>query len=154
MNYIANLLALRQWYCWVRALFISEQYPKTLAVGLTDTLELAINERIEQLQKLCRKMPISIEGLMANATPDSLGPLVQQQQELYDRRKKVEIALQRARVIKGDIDLRDSFLESVSTAIKAGGNHYITAIQALKDNGRKKVLPGCSPLLIRYRKEL
>ena len=58
IHYIANLLALRQWYRHVRSLFISDRYPEALARGLEDTLDAGINERLKQFKAFCLKMQI------------------------------------------------------------------------------------------------
>lgn len=48
--YIANLVALRHWYRYVRALFVGSGFSPELYAGLCLTLEKAINERIVRLK--------------------------------------------------------------------------------------------------------
>ncbi len=137
MNYIGNLLALRQWYRHVRALFISiDRYPEELARGLSDTLEAAVNERIKQFESFCLKMPASIERLSAGSTAERPGTQVQQQQELFDQGKDVKATLQEGVAFTGDIGARDRFLESVNAAIQNGGNDYIFVIKGLSESER------------------
>lgn len=52
--YIANLVALRHWYRYVRALFIRPDFSPELHRGLCLTLEKAITERIVRLKEYSR----------------------------------------------------------------------------------------------------
>ena len=47
--YIANLVALRQWYRQVRALFISKSFPQAILHGLKQNVNMAIEERVVDL---------------------------------------------------------------------------------------------------------
>ncbi|MCF8110503.1 MAG: protein GlmU [Desulfobacteraceae bacterium] len=51
LYYIASLYALGHWYTNVRRLFISESMPEPLFLGLLDTVEECINERIKRLKE-------------------------------------------------------------------------------------------------------
>ena len=55
--YIANLVALNQWYTHVRPQFISEDFPEMLAQGLQTTLAIATDERIMRLKGLSDQCP-------------------------------------------------------------------------------------------------
>jgi len=136
INYIANLLALRQWYLHVRSQFISDRYPEQLARGLSDALEGDIRERIKQFKAFCLKMPVSIELLTAGTTTEPTATQVLQQQELFDRRMDVEATLQGGGKFTGDISTRDRFLKSVNTAIQTEGNNYLSVIKGLNGNNR------------------
>lgn len=57
--YIANLVALEQWYTHVRSQFISENFPVMLLEGLKKTLQAAVNERISRLKQLSDQVPES-----------------------------------------------------------------------------------------------
>ncbi len=58
--YIANLIALMQWYTYVRSQFISDDFTEPLFVGLKEKLRMAIDERIQRLKALSQKMPDSV----------------------------------------------------------------------------------------------
>lgn len=131
VRYIGNLLALRQWYHQVRALFIADRYPEELARGLCNTLDGAIHERIRQFQGFCLKLPDSIELLASIAASASPGTQVRQQQALYDGQAKVVAALNNGRKISGDTGSRDCFLESVNIAIQNDGKNYLDVIKGL-----------------------
>lgn len=55
MLYIANLVALYNWYGNVRVVFISDSFPYQLLNGLMETLELGINERMKRLKDFLDK---------------------------------------------------------------------------------------------------
>ena len=136
IHYIANLLALRQWYRQVRSQFISERYPEELARGLSATLEAGVNERIKQFKAFCQKMPASIEILTSGTSKAPPGNQVLQQQELFDRCTDVAAALQGEAAFTGDISTRDRFLECVNAAIQTGGNDYLSVIKGLNARDR------------------
>jgi len=46
IHYIANLMALRQWYVHVRSEFVGQDFTQELFEGLKETLQMAIQERI------------------------------------------------------------------------------------------------------------
>lgn len=56
IHYIANLLALRQWYTHVRRKFVGERFPGELLYGLLRTLDSGIDERIRQLDRLSQNI--------------------------------------------------------------------------------------------------
>lgn len=56
--YIANLVALRQWYRDVRSVFISSSFPEALRTGLMETVEKGIHERIYRLRGLAEKVAL------------------------------------------------------------------------------------------------
>jgi len=137
VTYIANLLALRQWYLQVRFQFIADRYPAPLAAGLELAVDAAINERIRQFEKFCRKMPASIELLSTNASSGSSSTQVEQQRELHARCEDVTRTLNDGRATTGDTAPRDRFLDSVATAIQQKGKHYLDVIRSLDDASRE-----------------
>jgi len=137
ITYIANLLALRQWYLQVRFQFIADRYPAPLAAGLELTVDAAINERIRQFEKFCQKMPASIELLSTGTSSEPPSALVAQQRELHTHCADVTRALNDGRATTGDTALRDRFLDDVATAIGQNGKHYLDVIRCLDDKSRK-----------------
>ncbi len=111
--YIANLLALRQWYLKVRSLFISDDFPQPLFEGLKNNIELAIGERIKRLGDYFRKLP---DAALANRW-DDLGTTLDTMQ-----------------AFEGEQQAMDTFLEQISTAIRQYGSEYITIIKKLAPN--------------------
>ena len=120
--YIANLIALQQWYRQVRTLFISDRFPETLMLGLKKNIQSAINERIKRLEAVCLKMPENSR----------------QKPELYKRWAELKDSLQVHREQDGDRQFRDKFLESVAGSISANGKDYLSVIQGLAAEDSEK----------------
>jgi len=63
INYIANLIVLRQWYLDVRFQFFQDDFMcQELYGGALEKLDMAINERIRWLKALAHKMPQSVSA--------------------------------------------------------------------------------------------
>ncbi|MEA3434896.1 MAG: hypothetical protein U9R43_00415 [Thermodesulfobacteriota bacterium] len=123
--YIANLMALLQWYNYVRSMFISHDFPQSLLDGLKEKLNMAIEERLKRLGELCLKMP---DPEIGKETSDIL---MRQKNELRDRWSEMEEAFKVNKIKKGDLSLRDKFLETINRGIKMSGNNYIPVIKSL-----------------------
>jgi len=104
--YIANLIALKQWYLEVRRAFVAPRFPEALLNGLTGKVGLAITERINRLEALFFKKPETgwseLKGFLSSSpsNPD-------------------------------DAESKEAFLENVHKGIAAGGKDYIGVIQGL-----------------------
>lgn len=120
--YIANLMALMQWYIHIRSIFISDDFPQPLFDGLKEKLNMAIDERI-----------IRLKGLRDNM-PDSKASSVvfEHMNEFYDRWPELKACFNDLRDKTGDQDIRDLFLEKVYTGIKRSGKDYLTVIKGLE----------------------
>jgi bifunctional UDP-N-acetylglucosamine pyrophosphorylase / glucosamine-1-phosphate N-acetyltransferase len=112
--YIANLLALRQWYREVRALFICEEFPKTLLEGLLCIVNSAIGERTRRLKELSEKLQAGGDSSLADAWP------------------AIEEELTVQQGCGGDQQLGDSFKAKMIATIGRTGKDYLSAIKALK----------------------
>jgi len=117
--YIANLLALSQWYQQVRGLFISEDFPEALLNGLKEKLNCAISERMDRLEAFYNK--INADAHTKRVSAEALSQMGFDQQDLLNRLKSE----------KGDTGQRDSFLEKVQKAAARTGLDYISVIQEL-----------------------
>lgn len=128
--YIANLMALNQWYQHVRGLFISKDFPQALLSGLQEKLNRAISERMTRLEALGNKMQSSTQAQKDNKRmqPSSASA---QKQELYQRGSDLKGLLERLKSEKGDAGHRNSFLEKVHTGIEETGLDYLSVIQGL-----------------------
>lgn len=105
--YIANLIALKQWYLKVRRAFVAPRFPEALLNGLTEKVSLAIAERIKRLDAVCLKKP---EGGWS-----------EMKEWLEDEQSN-----------PGDARFRNTFLESVHKGIKVCGKDYIGVIRGLE----------------------
>ncbi|MEJ2729485.1 MAG: protein GlmU [Deltaproteobacteria bacterium] len=130
--YIANLIALGQWYRHVRSQFISEYFTEPLLVGLEEKLNRAISERINRLEALCDKIQISLEmEIKKGGKPESPSPALKQKQEWVTQWPRMQDLLNRGRTESGEASDRDAFLENVRKGIGKKGLDYISVIQGL-----------------------
>jgi UDP-N-acetylglucosamine/UDP-N-acetylgalactosamine diphosphorylase len=130
--YIANLIALGQWYRRVRSQFISEYFPETLLAGLEEKVNCAITERVNRLEALCDKIQISLE--MEPPQKSELGqssPAWKQKQELVAQWPRLKDLLNQSRTETGESRERDSFLEKIQQGVQKIGLNYISVIQGL-----------------------
>jgi UDP-N-acetylglucosamine/UDP-N-acetylgalactosamine diphosphorylase len=130
--YIANLMALKQWYQYVRRQFISGKFPEALWDGLKETLQTTIEERIRRLEAFTLKMPDSIKVYQETSGEDASRPLIAQKKEIHDNWPKLKEMLINLQSYSGKEKLRDRFLESISSGIQSAGKDYITVIKGLQ----------------------
>ena len=130
--YIANLIALMQWYLHVRSQFVSNDFPKDLFDGLTNTLKMALDERIKRLVELCIKMPDSARTYKNIAKENASSLLLQQKKELYDSWPELEGLFKEQLHNGGDQSSRDIFLEKIYLGIRKSGKDYISVIKGLE----------------------
>ena len=122
--YIANLIALKQWYDQVRTLFISSRFPRALLEALQEKVDLAIGERINRLEAVCLKKPADVpEGRASKTFKLSLA--------LYEHWPELKEFLQAQPGSGETAGLRDQFIGSVHQGISASGREYIRVIQGL-----------------------
>ncbi|MFZ3046667.1 MAG: protein GlmU, partial [Desulfatirhabdiaceae bacterium] len=120
--YIANLLALMQWYKQVRRLFVGHRFPEALLDGLCQTLDTNIQERVNRLIEYCGLMPVG-------QPLDSVQAICQN--ELHLNRSRIGDILPSLLRIDGEDSFRDNFLKDLQKTIQTKGNDYIAVIQAL-----------------------
>jgi len=124
--FIANLMALEDWYIHVRRPFFdSQEFGRLIFSGLLDKLGLAKKERIKRLQVLAEK---------AKASPkddEKIKPETSGRNEFSERFAEVEALF--AAAVKGSTveKYRDDFLSASDKARGEGGAGYITVIQGL-----------------------
>lgn len=130
--YLANLLALRQWYTHVRCAFPGDaEMGDALCRGALETLEMAIAERLTRFQDLSEKMKTSqelAERLLPKATR---GAILVQQREFHDRWPELKAGLMDRQSEAAGLEARDDFLARLSTARAAQGSDYVRVIQSL-----------------------
>jgi len=132
VNYIANLLALRQWYVKVRSLFFGGGFMgELLYVGLLEKLDMAIRERIERFKALSQKMPESAKRYRGIIKEPLNEKLLRQKQELFERWQDVEAIFSGHLENSGDPSIREPFLEELARHIKEKGADYLAVIQGL-----------------------
>ena len=122
--YIANLIALNQWYDQVRRLFISDDFPPVLLSGLKEKLALAITERIHRLEVLGDKM-------QTRDRPGESSPVCDQIDDFYQNWSQLKDLLNQRKKEEGDVTQRGFFLEKIQKHIVENGTDYIGVIQGL-----------------------
>jgi len=131
INYIANLIALKQWYDQVRTLFISKRFPRALLEALQDKVDLAIGERIIRLKTVCLKKSV---GGRQGQTPESSKPT----RDLDELWPEIKRSLKMQPPDSATAASRDQFLESIHQGISAHGQDYIRVIQGLDPTDSEK----------------
>lgn len=92
--YVANLLALRQWYIHVRGLFLRRQeLGEEICDGALETLELGLSERKKRLRELSLKMEDSLRQGAKTAKGRRAGEMFLRQRELLERWPDAEAVL-------------------------------------------------------------
>jgi hypothetical protein len=129
IEYVANLLALRQWYRYVRRDFFARiKYGDALYSGACDILDGAIIERLKQLRQFAWNLDNSIgTQTLKNKYPDKV--LRAQKQFLQDW-PKMEAYLSGNNEEKAGLKKRDSFVKIMQNHSNKG-NSYLEAIKLL-----------------------
>jgi len=124
--YIANLMALEQWYIHVRRPFLeSQEFGQLIYSGLLDKLTLAKKERIKRLQVLAEKSKILPENEKERKS-DTAG-----RNEFHERFLEIE-GLFAGGIQTGEIQkCRDDFLFASESIRGEKGANYISVIQGL-----------------------
>jgi UDP-N-acetylglucosamine/UDP-N-acetylgalactosamine diphosphorylase len=130
--YIANLIALGQWYRHVRSQFISEDFTKPLLAGLEEKLNRAISERVNRLEALCTKIQTPPEmETKKGGKPENPSPAMKQKQDWVTQWPRMKDLLNQSRAETGEARDRDAFLENIRKEIKKNGLDYVSVIQGL-----------------------
>ncbi len=122
--YISNLIALKNWYVFVRSEFVSDDLTRALHAGLLENLGDALGERIKRLGGLKDKLPLSMERARGDL-------LMKQHEQVVERWDALEGCIGRLVQYGGDTGMRDGFLESVQNGIKEQGKDYISVVKGL-----------------------
>ncbi len=132
VEYLANIIALRQWYLSVRSKFYDgEGMDKFLYEGAIEKLDIIFNERVKRFKALANKMEKSIElykSVMGNQASEKL---LNQKKELLKNAQNIENDFNNNKSYSGDEKKRDEFLKIIDTNIKEKGKNYIKIIQNL-----------------------
>lgn len=124
--YIANLMALEEWYIHVRRPFFdSQEFGQFIFSGLIDKLSLAKKERIKHLQVLAEKAKKS------SGNDNETRPETARRKEFFEKFSEIE-GLFAAGIKDNNVEkCRDDFLSAFYKARGKVGTDYITVIQGL-----------------------
>ncbi len=130
--YVANLLALRQWYHHIRRIFFQgQELGDELYQGAVETLQLAIEERLTRCKTLSEKMEASIAVGQQILSGERRSLLLRQQKEFMKNWPDGESTFTAAHEKAVDHSNRDAFLEIIRLKVKEAGTDYINVITNL-----------------------
>ena len=130
--YLANLVALEQWYTHVRQPFFNKQeFGDLVYAGAMDRLSSVKKERITRLQAMADKARTSI-GKYPDRKQSEAG-----KKELYAAVETIREMFTKSPANSLGAELRDSFLAAVNTHIQGGGQKYIDFIKGLSADTSK-----------------
>ena len=138
IEYIANIIALRQWYLLIRSKFYDgSDLDKFLYDGAIEKLEIIFNERVKRFKALANKMEKSIQlykSVMGNQTSEKL---LNQKIELLKSIQVIEDEFISCKAYLGEESLKIEFLKSIYISIQKKGKNYINVIQNLSETETK-----------------
>ncbi len=127
--YLANLLALRQWYLQVRSLFFPSYFHgDKLLAGALKVLDENISERIRRMSDLARRLPTPGDGEPADSSQGEL--LRIQKRELKENWEKIAALITGGGEGKIGLEDRELFLTGIET-LRQGKGDYLAVIRGL-----------------------
>jgi hypothetical protein len=130
--YLANLLALRQWYLHVRRFFPGDPaMGEALWKGAIEILDGAVAERLARFKALAEKMEKSQELGERFLPREIRGEILHRQQEFRERWPALEACLTDRQEEQAGRKERDGFLTKLVSIREAQGNDYLRTIRFL-----------------------
>ena len=137
VHYLANLMALGQWYRHTRKLFIGPAFSEALWTGLVATLETDASAHVRQFTGFVDNLRNSLEGLRRADPAETAERLIAQHQEVISRWPDLQREMKNRMSYQGDVDLRDQFLETVFRHLAPAGGDYLSVIHALTEKEKQ-----------------
>jgi UDP-N-acetylglucosamine/UDP-N-acetylgalactosamine diphosphorylase len=138
IEYIANIIALRQWYLNVRVRFFQEsEMEKLLYEGALDKLEIVFKERVKRFKALANKMEKSIKLYKEVVADKASETLLNQKRELIENIQEMENSFIECQAYSGDKKMKEEFLKNIEISIQKLGKDYIKIIQNLNEDNLK-----------------
>jgi bifunctional UDP-N-acetylglucosamine pyrophosphorylase/glucosamine-1-phosphate N-acetyltransferase len=133
LRYLANLLALEQWYIHVRSSFFNgQEFGELVYAGALDKLKLAKRERIKRLKAMAGNMPENKKESERN------GQLTPGKCEFRDRIQQVCELFTEELAAREGIEPRDRFLNAFKSCKENNDGNYIDTIQGLPQSVSKE----------------
>lgn len=138
IDYIANIIALKQWYIHIRSKFFKRsKIEKLLYEGAIEKLDLILRERIKRFRQLTDKMEKSLK-LSKSILGDKISKnLMNQKKELFENSQIIESTFKENLSYAGDEQKREQLLNTIEKNIKKNGIEYIKVIQQLDEKDSK-----------------
>ena len=132
--YIANLLALKQWYLHVRpSFFHAHEFGRELCEGAVEKLDMAITERLKRFKAFSKNMEESVKVGKNILTGEKREAITGPEEELFNNWSRLEECLTKGLEETTALEKRDLFLGMLNSGREAEGG-YIKTIQSLDDN--------------------
>ncbi|MCX5852527.1 MAG: UDP-N-acetylglucosamine pyrophosphorylase [Deltaproteobacteria bacterium] len=133
--YIANLLALRQWYCHVRRPFFQpEEHGPDIYEGAMEKLQMALVERVRRFEDLAERMEASIAAGEEILSGDAKEKLLAHTRQFYRAWPRMKSFFTHGDEEEAAVEKRDFFLRATEERRAREGTRYIAVIQALDDD--------------------
>ena len=124
--YVANLIALEQWYLHVRRMFFEHlEFGDLIFTAILENLQMAKEERMKRLKDMAAKMVVS------SVKEKSKAKIMKPKQEFYEKGKLLEELLVSDSVKTAGEKKRDSFLNAFMKHRRDPEGNYIEVIQNL-----------------------
>jgi UDP-N-acetylglucosamine/UDP-N-acetylgalactosamine diphosphorylase len=124
--YIANLIALEQWYLHVRKMFFEHQeFGHLIFTAILENLQIAKEERVKRLKDMAAKMVAFPDKAKGRAKT------VRVKQEFYEKGKLLEEVFVSDAVKTAGEEKRNQFLDAFIKHRKGHGGSYVEVIQSL-----------------------
>ena len=124
--YVANLIALEQWYLQVRRMFFEHQeFGHLIFAAILENLQIAKDERIKRLKDMASKMSVSPDKEKGSAKT------IRVRQEFYEKGKLLEEMFVSDAAKTAGEKKRDLFLNAFVKHREEHGGNYIEVIQSL-----------------------
>jgi UDP-N-acetylglucosamine/UDP-N-acetylgalactosamine diphosphorylase len=133
--YLANLIALFNWYKNVRVLFLSIDFPEQLYDGLVEILEINFKERVKRFGQFCLKLPDSAE-LYKKISKADKGQLISQKYEIFRKWTEIEEKFYSLQNYNGNENLKSLFLENLKQTIEENNGNYLSIMNKLQNNDK------------------
>jgi UDP-N-acetylglucosamine/UDP-N-acetylgalactosamine diphosphorylase len=124
--YVANLIALEQWYHHVRKMFFEHQeFGHLIFAAILENLQIAKEERLKRLKDMAAKMLISSDKEKGKVK------IIRARQEFYEKSKLFEELLASDAGKTAGEEKRNQFLSAFVKHGKEHGGDYIEVVQSL-----------------------
>jgi len=134
IEYISNIIALKQWYQVVRSKFYQgSDMEQLLYEGAVEKIDLILKERVKRFKQLAIKMEKSLEIYKSLKGKDASEKLINQKSELFENIRLIEKSFNDSLSYTGDEKKRDDFLKDLNTT----GEDYISEIKSLSRDVKK-----------------
>lgn len=132
--YIANLLALKQWYLHVRpSFFHTHEFGRELCEGAVEKLDIALKERLKRFKAFSENMEESAKVgkniLTGGKRKSTTGP----EEDLFNNWPRLEEGFTKGLEKTIALEKRDMFLNALNSGRKAEMG-YVKTIQSLDEN--------------------